>query len=54
LCGSVWQEAQATGSAVYRTAVPLPAGNVPVSFLWHAWQSAFAWAATKKPLFFSL
>ncbi len=34
-CGSLWQPTQAVGSPFSRTALPLPAGNVPVSFLWH-------------------
>ncbi len=34
-CGSLWQVAHAVPSPFSRTAVPLPAGNVAVSFLWH-------------------
>ena len=34
-CGSLWQVLQSVPMPVSRTAVPLPAGNVPVSFAWH-------------------
>jgi hypothetical protein len=34
-CGSLWQVAQSVPRPFSRTAVPLPAGDFAVSFLWH-------------------
>ena len=34
-CGSLWQVRHSVEMPVKRTAVPVPAGNVPVSFAWH-------------------